>query len=84
MIKKDVECGSRDKHLGNFPTVEKCAEACKKFDGCKFFVYGKGPQRGECFYEFTKSADCPEGFRKGHYDFYSNNPADEKKKEETT
>ena len=84
MIKEDVYCARRSKHLGNFPTVDKCAEACKKFNGCKYFIYGKSFQRGECFYDFTKSVDCPEGFKKGPYDFFSTDPNEEPKKEETT
>ena len=83
MIKTDVYCLAK-KHLGNFPTVDKCAEATIKANA-KYFAYGKGSSRGECFREDTKSADCPEGFKKDkRYDFYSTDPNDEPKKEETT
>ena len=61
---------SRDYRIGNFPTLDDCAQACENKAGCKFFLYGIGNIDGECFQEFTSTAKCPEGFRPDSYNFY--------------
>ena len=40
-------------------------------DGCKYFIYGKGSKSGECYWEKTESASCPDGWEDDSYDFYS-------------
>ena len=65
------ECRSIDKSLGKRNSVAECASACENTNGCKFFVYGTGVKDGYCYWEKTKSADCPEGWEGDKYDFYS-------------
>ena len=40
-------------------------------NGCKYFIYGKGSKSGECYWEKTKAASCPDGWEDDSYDFYS-------------
>jgi len=68
--KSGSECESSDYKLGKFSTVEECADACRQKDGCKFFIYGTGSKSGYCYWEYTKTADCSEGWETDKYNFY--------------
>jgi hypothetical protein len=39
--------------------VDYCAVMCSQTNGCNFFLYD--PNDGECLWEQTTSAECPEG-----------------------
>ena len=70
-IRSSVKCKSNDEKLGQFKNVFKCADACKKKKGCRYFVYGQDGKRTEtfCYWEKT-TPKCPKGFEKDDYDFY--------------
>ena len=51
---------SADRLLGTFEAVRECAARCAEVYGCRFFIYGRGEKRGQCYYEFTESEGCPE------------------------
>ena len=77
MVKPDAECKSEDERLYDenderyFNNVWECADACQEISDCKYFIYGKGANEGDCFWEKTESADCPEGWDEDeNYDFY--------------
>ena len=71
MVEPKVECKSDDKKLGNFGNLWECANACQEIGDCKYFIYGTGGKKGECFWEKTEGADCPEGWDEDDkYDFY--------------
>ena len=77
MVKTDTECKSDDERLYNenderyFNNVWECADACQEIRDCKYFIYGKREKDGECYWEQTESADCPEGwYEDDKYDFY--------------
>ena len=66
----DNECKSIDQSLGEFESLEECANACKNIAGCHFFVYGKETKQGRCYWEKTADSSCPEGWLLNEYDFY--------------
>lgn len=66
--KSDHECKSADKKLGDFSSLNECANACCGMPECKFFIYGKLNKR--CFWEKTLDVNCPEGWEDDSYDFY--------------
>ena len=70
MAKRGAECKSADENLGNQVSLEDCAKACKEKTGCKYFVYGYGGKAKRCYWEKTKTADCPEGWERDDYNFY--------------
>ena len=70
LIKSDHQCKSEGQHLGNFQSVEECANACKEWAGCNFFIYGKDSLKGRCNWEKTSNSNCPEGWEEDDYDFY--------------
>ena len=71
MVEPGVECDSDDEKLGNFDNVWECADACQQISKCKYFIYGTGGKEGECFWEKTESADCPDDWiDDDKYDFY--------------
>ena len=49
--------------------MSECADACVHTNGCTYFVFGKGSKYGQCYYEYTKSAKCKEGWETDKYDF---------------
>ena len=52
----------------DYKDVAGCAKGCQEIDGCQFFIFEKN---GDCFWEKTESADCPEGFVDSDaYNFY--------------
>ena len=55
----NAECDSADETLGEFDTVQGCADACADKDGCAFFIYGKAGKARECYRESTRSARLP-------------------------
>ena len=71
LIKTDYECKSSDQSLGEFASLEECANACKKIAGCHFFDYGKETKQGRCYWEKTSDSSCPEGWLPNQYDFYA-------------
>eukprot|EP01051_Picozoa_sp_SAG22_P006920 SAG22_NODE_469_length_10143_cov_5.595181_2_plen_487_part_00 len=83
LIRSNVECNSGDSRLCDgglchLDTVTQCADLCRSTDDCEFFIYGNkdGPQgnkAGLCYYEFTASASCDEGFEADSYEFYQLN-----------
>ena len=70
MIKSGAECKSGDEDLGVRDTVGECADACLLKSGCNFFIYGTGGKAGECWWEKTSDASCPEDWEEDQYDFY--------------
>ena len=69
--KSGAECLSDDSYLGDFSSVEECANACANHEGCRFFVYGYGDGTSEdCWKECTETADCTEGWKTASYNFY--------------
>lgn len=75
MIVEDAECGSRQEYLGNFATLEECAEECLDNGDCEVFLFGKNSADGDCYQEYTTTL-CPEGGRTNPdldvYDFGAN------------
>lgn len=69
LVKKNVECRSRDANMKEQDDVVACANAVRD-NGGRFFVYGKGDKKGKCYMESTTSASCPEGWETDDYDFY--------------
>ena len=70
LVKENAECMSSDMSLGEKATRDECAEACINTADCKFFIYGKGSKSRRCWFEYTQSEDCPEGWEPDEYDFY--------------
>ena len=67
------ECKSSDVKLGDFDTVQQCADACAATRGCYFFDFGTNWKKGRCYWEQTQGEDntiCPEGYQSDKYDFY--------------
>lgn len=75
LVHAGAECASEDASLGEFPTVQECADACassaSSSNPCRFFIFGSGNKAGLCWHEFTTSRDCSEGFEVDEYDFYA-------------
>ena len=71
-LKLDHECNSKDESLENQDTVLECSKACREKDGCKYFLYGIGSKKGQCFWEKTESAECTEGWDNDFFDFFEN------------
>ncbi len=71
MIKAGKECGSKEKWLGKFSSLKKCARAVKR-KGYKYFDYSTSTyHKGRCYAELTSSAACKEGMKKATgYNFY--------------
>ena len=70
-IKYSSECKSGDQSLGWKASLKECASACRDTVGCVYFIYGYGGKQGRCYWEKTKSADCPEKWEADNYDFYA-------------
>ena len=77
LLRHFAECTSDDTQLGNFGDVDDCAAACRDTPGCRFFVYGLGSspftaedKSGRCWWEYTTSPTCAEGWEPDSYDFY--------------
>ena len=70
LVKSGVECKSGDEFLGKEISIAECANACKEKAGCNFFVFGTGSKDGECYWEKTSTAGCPEGWKQADYNFY--------------
>ena len=59
--------------IGEFDTVQQCADVCANTRGCYFFDFSTNPKGGRCYWEKTQGDDdtiCPEGYRSNQYDFY--------------
>lgn len=68
LIGEYVECDSENSQLGFFESLQECSEVCSSV-GCEFFLYDKND--GECLWEQTTDASCPEGLRPSYYyNFY--------------
>ena len=70
LVKSGVECKPGDEFLGKEISIAECANACKEKAGCNFFVFGTGSKDGECYWEKTSTAGCPEGWKQADYNFY--------------
>ena len=75
LIKENYECNSGDAWLGEFGTVQGCADQCAQTSGCRFFIYGidggtQGNKAGNCYHEKTSDAECSEDWESDSYDFY--------------
>jgi len=70
VAKRNAECYSNDENLGNQVSFADCAKVCKEKTGCKYFIYGYGSKAKRCWWEKTKTADCPEGWEYDEYNFY--------------
>ena len=76
-MKENVECNSGDMKLrDNLDNSSQCAAHCRAKDGCNFFVFGRtdittNGAKGQCWWEKTSDASCPEGFESDtKYHFY--------------
>jgi len=56
-----------EEYLGNFDTVDGCAEQVINKGG-KFFTYSSND--GSCYWEFTPTEDCPAGLSGTYWLFY--------------
>ena len=70
VAKRGAECKSIDENLGSQVSFADCAKACKEKNGCDYFIYGYGSKAKRCWWEKTKTADCPEGWEQDEYNFY--------------
>ena len=87
LVQSGVECKSNDHDLSppRYQDATACAIACNKWgtidhqtrltSGCKRFIFGTGDNCNsegcKCWWEYTTSDSCPEGFESDNYDFYS-------------
>ena len=69
--------------LGAFRTAGECSDACGATAGCSYFVHGYGNDKCDgdgkcrCYWEYTASMTCPEGWENDHYNFFFRpDPAD--------
>ena len=72
-LKSGKECKSGGTKLGTFSSVGQCADACRAKGSCTYFIYGTGSKSGSCWWEYTKTADCTEGWKQDGrtgYTFY--------------
>ena len=65
LLKMNSECLSGDTLLANTESLSDCADACRDTAGCQYFIYGKSKNAKRCYWENTKDASCPEGFKTG-------------------
>ena len=68
--KYNAKCKSDESYLNTFSSLEECSEACRKEEGCTFFVFGYSDAFGQCYKEFTNSSACTEGWEDAPYNFY--------------
>ena len=58
LVRRDAKChGKEKKRLGYVSSASQCAESCKK-NGGKYFIFGKGKQKGQCYIESVKNDKC--------------------------
>ena len=84
-MKKDVKCLSKDEKIGNgLDDASQCAKRCRAQPRCRFFVFGVGFAKGQCYWEKSslkflnflegktlEDASCPQGFQPDiKYHFY--------------
>jgi len=71
LLRSNTECKNNDNEyeFGTFDSVEKCAEACRSWNGCTNFIYGKGSKAGRCWDEGITQSDCT-SWEDNEYDFY--------------
>ena len=50
--------------------VAQCRNKCAQTNGCRFFIFGINNKKGQCYWEKTNSASCPQGWETDNYDFY--------------
>ena len=70
LVRTGAECTSNDAMLGTDMTLSDCAQKCIDTPGCLFFIYGTGFKAGRCYWEYTATEACSEGFEVDNYDFY--------------
>ena len=74
LLKEGVECATAigEVNFGKIDSLAGCAQTCKDYDGCKYFVYGIGPKAGNCWMEGgVGSDDCgDEGYEVDSYNLY--------------
>ena len=70
LLNHSVQCGSNDTELGSDYNLKRCAEACLEKSACSYFISGTKEKAGMCWWEFTESADCPQGLENDDYNFY--------------
>lgn len=51
--------------------LEACAHLCELKSGCKYFIYGVGSKRGQCWQEETKDGCETAKWEPDDYDFYT-------------
>ena len=56
LIRANAECNGYETFLGEFPTLQACADACKAKGGCAYFEYTNSAaasfgHENECYYE---------------------------------
>lgn len=70
LVKEGHYCNSEQTRIGKFSTLGKCARTAAAAGG-KYFNYDRRwPGTGNCYHVYTLAATCPQGFKKGSYDFY--------------
>lgn len=72
LVKKDVKCLSKDEKIGNgLDDASQCAKRCRAQPKCRFFAFGVGFAKGQCYWVKTYDASCPQGFQPDiKYHFY--------------
>ena len=57
-ISENTSCGFRTTSLGNFDSVDGCAQACAETLNCNFFMYGNRDRATECLMSETQTKEC--------------------------
>ena len=57
-VGENTKCGFQTTALGNFGSVDACAQACAETLNCNFFMYGKGTRANECLMSETQTKEC--------------------------
>ena len=57
-VAENTSCGFSTTPLGNFESVDGCAQACAETLNCNFFMYGKGSRANECLMSETQTKEC--------------------------
>jgi len=70
LLNSGAECDSDDNWLGEFTTIQECANVCRKTECCNFFLYGTGEKDGQCYWEKTENKNCPEDWEEDSFNFY--------------
>ena len=64
-------CKSNSVELSKAHNAGECANSVRKAGGTFFDFSQVVDGTGKCYWEYTTSADCVEGWKDGAYDFYA-------------